>query len=279
MRPRRRAPRRSVRPRNHLVNDPAHTLSSETPPAPALRSRAADAARNAWRATPVPVRILLVVVALSTALGVHSYSLSRAAPPWWEGAAAAPDGAELAERLERFIVSEMHKGRPNGEPWTISLDEAHANAWLEHRMPRWLAHRDARLVENLPDVRVRLGRDAVRIGAERDERVLSLTITIDADEHGSRAHVRSFHVGRLPLPGAFARAAALEALPRALRGHPDAARVVAAFDNDDAIRDPISFRLDDGRRVRLVGVALIDRAVECTFVTERPNGDRAPLAR
>lgn len=244
----------------------------------AAARRAAARALAALHNSRWTIRVITGVILAVTLLALPYATLTRATPRWWSEAPAAapasgaraPGAHDIAQRLENTLTTELHRGRPAHTEWTLTLTEADANAWIQSRLARWLAHRDAALARDLPEIRVRFEHGRIRLGARQYDRVIGCALHLNVDDRGSiRAHLRDATVGRAPLPGALARALARDAIPERLRDDPDAARVLDAVLSGAASEPNASIRLDDGRHVRIVGLRIEPGALVLTCVTER----------
>lgn len=220
-----------------------------------------------------PIRAITGLILFVTVLALPYASLARSTPRWWSEAAAdsgVSGGEEAAQRLENAITTELHRGRRGGEAWEFTLHELQANAWIAHRLPRWLAHRDPGVVKELPEVRVRFEPGRVLLGALRDGRVVGCALQIGLDDRGAmRARMRDARVGRAPLLGSLARSVARDAMPQRLRDDPDAVRILEAVLTGTPTEERVSLRLEDGRRVRIVGVRVESGTLTIGCVTER----------
>lgn len=223
-----------------------------------------------------PIRVITGLILFVTVLALPYASMARSAPRWWSEvslvseAARGPAGAEAAQRLENAITTELHRGRRGGESWEFTLHESQANAWIAHRLPRWLAHRDPAVVKELPEVRVRFEPGRVLLGAQQGDRVVGCALQVGLDDRGAlRAKMRDARVGRAPLPGSLARSVARDAMPQRLREDPDAVRILEAVLTGTPTEERVTLRLEDGRRVRIVGVRVESGTLTIGCVTER----------
>jgi hypothetical protein len=91
-------------------------------------------------------RALPVLFAALLLLAGAAWMLARQPPTWWSPPAADDAGAmALAESLERRLMEEISRVRPDESPWAVRLSEAQLNAWLALRLPRWIAHAGERV--------------------------------------------------------------------------------------------------------------------------------------
>lgn len=70
--------------------------------------------------------------------------VSRAAPDCADGRDGTPEGTahRIARELESQLASDLHRIRPDGEEWELDVNLAAAQAWLDCRLPEWVAHTD-----------------------------------------------------------------------------------------------------------------------------------------
>ncbi|MDA0803294.1 MAG: hypothetical protein O2819_06010 [Planctomycetota bacterium] len=109
--------------------------------------------------------------------------------------------------LESNIVSEIHRIRPTDGPWQLSIPLGEAQAWLDCRLPEWLAHGDADLELDLPNG-LRLGSagsdsgsgDGLVIGAPQGGVFATLVVGFSRTPAGWEAIPRSALVGSQAVP-------------------------------------------------------------------------------
>lgn len=206
-------------------------------------------------------------------LGLAARARSREAPAWW----SPPSGdaaAAAAERTEQGLVNEAHRVRGGEGDWTIELDEGAVNAWLAVRLPEWMASQDPPL---------RLGADggviqvlfrpglmvaAWQTGADGERRVISVGLTAAVDASGRLVlTARSASLGRLGLPLGWVLRAAEAGVESKWK---DAVR------RGEFSADRPDLRLADGRRVRVLGVELLDGALRIRCRTRGMSEPEAP---
>lgn len=110
-------------------------------------------------------------------------ALARGAPSWWRG--IEPDAYARAVAVEDGFVSQLAAMREpaDGEPgasWSFSLQAADATAWVNERLPRWVANHEAgfRWPEAVREVQVEFDEGVVKLGAR---------LRAGSDEHAVRA--------------------------------------------------------------------------------------------
>lgn len=228
----------------------------------------ADAA-NAGRRWKRAVALLLMLLA---AVVGAAWLAAGAVPAWWTRAGAGVGTAQAAEALENAVVSQLTMVRetdpalPAGGPWrsaewAVSIKESDAAAWLTHRMPRWVENRwperAAEAVRRSP--RIEFAEGEVRIGVRDDaSRVVWASCVPRVGGDGSVwLEAASAAVGRVPVRQSWVGRAASAEVADVLAGR-------------RALLPAGAMELEDGRRVRLVGLLVRDGRLEVRAVTERP---------
>lgn len=216
---------------------------------------------------------IVVVVAI---LAVVAMNAAAREPAWWTLAAHDPETvSRLAERVENAVVSEIHRGRTEGQEWSVALSPEQANAWIADRLPKWLANAADQPV-GAPEVRVWFERGAVLVAARLgdEQRIVTATLRPSIDEDGALwARLDGVAIGRLSAPAAGAwageRLAALAPSDALGAESSDADRLLAALSGRAALMDQPVIDLEDGRRVRLAAVRVEEQRLGLTWVTER----------
>lgn len=208
-----------------------------------------------------------------TLLAAFAVVQSSRAPSWWAAAhSGAPDSPALAERVERGIATELHRGRPEGEAWSVALSAEQVNAWLTHRFPLWLANQRSRgaAPEATPDVRAAFAPGVARFAARApgSSRIVSLALRpretgAGKNERGVRLEP-AFALGRLGLPSGWV----LPSIRDAARDESARAALDAVLEGD--ANGGLGLDLEDGRRVRLLSASAEAGRLVLTFATERP---------
>lgn len=244
-----------------------------------------------WRRALVPAVLGLAVGAALLAL-VASAAV-RTAPGWWRTIPRTdPELLRRAKDVENRITNRVYASRPMGmtgeEPWAIELDAQSANAWLNARLPMWLANqRDQfRWPDELTNLQVAFttGRvvigAGVRVGAAPDnpgrEQVLTATLDPYVDEAGKLwLPATGVSLGRLDIPGPLVistvRGRAKATIPVHLRDLPETAALFRAFAGESPIVNSAVFRLGDGRRIRVLAIDCQDDRLTITCRTERDD--------
>ncbi|MDX9911730.1 MAG: hypothetical protein RBS39_07865 [Phycisphaerales bacterium] len=244
------------------------------------------------RARPWLLRASVALAALLCGGLLFAHSLSAQAPRWWRNVSPAdPRTQDAAEQLEYAISDQLHASRAgsasaerpehwSSELWSASISASDANAWLNVRLPKWLANEDETLrwPSELAEVQIDFGQGDVRLGARLvaggQDRIVWATFTPEIREDGALwLRARHVHLGRLsvPAPWVLGEAEDLvnEYVPPEFRDHPESRRLFDALAGRVPIVDSPTLRLADGRRVRLVAMQALDGRLSVACRTER----------
>lgn len=240
------------------------------PPAPVSNRRAL------FRAVVISV---LALIGVGTVAVIGAATLAAKAPTWWRSVDPADAATiELAEQVERGVVNTVHRGRPAGEVWTVSVTASQANAWLNVKLPRWMANRDSPWPVRLRELQVNFtdtGKAAfgARIRGADGDRVIAATIEPVIMTDGSLWILTATpHAGRLDLPRGWTVAQLREWLPAEVYERVPAERILTALAGDGPLFDEAVLKLEDGRRVRLLGITPEAGRLLLTCVTEVGDG-------
>ncbi|MGD9693042.1 MAG: hypothetical protein AB7G17_09665 [Phycisphaerales bacterium] len=226
-----------------------------------IAERAGRRARALWRRRPNslnftsnPTRLALrAALALAFALTLTLLLLallSSLAPSWWSDAlrlTAVP--SDVGERVERAIVSETHRARPQGETWAMAITQEQANAWLRDRLPKWASNRGIRAAPGAA-VRVRFVENAIIVGAQEREgaRVFTASLRPELRSDGSLwARLLSVSAGRMPAPTSLALDG-LHSMIGNTQTNGNHSPVTVLTGKSPAV-EKAEVRLEDGRRV------------------------------
>lgn len=219
----------------------------------------ADLLAGAFGRKPLAAISISVVTVLSIGLVASLYAahLSRSTPAWWDVTAPDDSRAVLARSTENNVIASMHQ--PQGQSWTLTLDQPAVNAWIAERLPRWVNHGEGEDAwpQEITDLRMIFGDGDILIAAQITgdrPRIVGATLSPRLTESGELWLPASWiHVGSLELPGAavLARAADTEIVPASLREMPVFSQLVGALAGDQPVLDTAEIRLGDGRRVRI----------------------------
>lgn len=241
----------------------------------------------------------LVVVALVGVPALVAAVLVQRPPSWWRAVHRDdPRTLDRARGIEDRAFSELTAVRPadevyasehpeswGSEVWTFRVDAPEANAWLNARLPQWLANQDGsfRWPGEIGEVQVDFEDAEVRVGmlvhaVDRDH-IVSATLTPRVGEDGSLwLPARWVQMGRLALPASWvlekADARRAEFLPASMARMPETDGMFRAFAGELPIARNAVVRLDDGRRVRLLSITPRDGTLYLTCRTELPVASR-----
>lgn len=239
----------------------------------------------------------LALVAAVTISALLAWALVQEVPVWWRIVRKDdPKTAETALLIENSVWNQIYLSRemapaadaaaadlgPAAE-WTVSLKAADANAWLNERLPKWLAnqHEEAPWPKELEEVQVDFGDGLVRIGAKVRQpgqtRVLSATLQPDLRPDGTLWLPASWvSIGRLAVPADWvlqqAEQRKADFIPAELRDLPETVAMFRGFAGKSPIVQNAVVKLEDGRRVRLLKLRPVNGRLEITCRTERPGG-------
>lgn len=207
--------------------------------------------RPPGRRVPGP-RVLASLAVAMAAVGALWW-IGSTPPSWWSPPAQADaDADRRARELETNLTAALHRIRPDGERWAVSLRDADVNAWLAIRLPAWRDFdasipwpKDAALAQ------VRFEQGAVVVAILQDGQVWSATV-IPAPA-GDRVRCAPTHgaVGALPIP--FGAALALGLLEGGSEGA--------------SAGSPRAFRLADGRTVEITDLEVREGEMRIEFAT------------
>jgi hypothetical protein len=243
-------------------------------------------------------RRYLVTGSLAGVVGVcvlvlGSMAMMRAAPQWWRTVLREDPGTiALAERVEKSIINTAHTQWPaegsqaagyRSKPWTVEVNAAEVNAWLNVRLPIWLANQKARFKwpRNMSDVQVDFSPGRVTIGARvrsgEGSHVLTATLAPELDEMGRLfTRARWVNVGRLSIPADWvlgtAQGSARSYIPPDLMRLPETAHLFEAFEGAGPLLNRAVIKLGDNRRVRILRVQAREGRLLVTCRTEGPAG-------
>jgi hypothetical protein len=191
---------------------------------------------------------------------------------------------DRAQRLENRVITQLYKYRGSvdpatgatGEPWTLTITQDEATAWLACKLPEWVRNLDdsAAWPREISNLQASFGSSRLWIAAAVDNgsrSVVSLGAAPRLDADGLRLASSRAGVGSLTLPVSW-----LSGPARALLDGPGARAVDRAGDRplwpmltgaQPALRDA-SIRLEDGRRVRITELKLEPGEITLTCRTQ-----------
>jgi len=226
-------------------------------------------------ATAACVTLLLVIGYIS--IGVLR-PMSQP-PEWWDSSAVSErDAVEPAQQLENELMRAASFVRPAGstppspglsyrsEDWIVEISQAHANAWIVARLPKWLANRgeSEEFINRMVRTRIRFEASVMKVGVPMMysgvESVLWAAFTLqDNSAEGVQFRVVDAYVGRKRTPD--------EVLEAALDD--SARRTLAELKSGRDFSDALSMRLEDGRIVRVTRIQIGDSVLRLVCHTEK----------
>lgn len=278
-----------------------HVQSLRPAPAPVAQART----RRPGSGTPAApsgggvrrwlLRAAGLIVVLIVLGGVAAWQLIGQRPLWWRSVNAAdPATIDRAKSVENMVINEVYQRRAadpvyqpteegswRSERWVIRIPVTEANAWLNARLPKWMAnqHDPVRLPSELEGLRVEFQEGVILVGAQvragGQTRIFTATLEPELAPDGSLwLPARWVHVGRLPVPvpvllrsvGAVIR----RMIPPSVLALPETEAMARAFAGEQPVVERPVLRLEDGRRVRVLAVRPRDGVLEITCQTERP---------
>jgi hypothetical protein len=218
---------------------------------------------------------------------IYAHGLTRQAPKWWNTSLAVDPAA--GEAIEMGLMGHLSAVRPpdpalkpgepwRSAPWSISLSEDDANAWLNARLPKWMLNRGTPVewpVE-LRSLQVKFEEGTVRLGVQiidsNDSVIAGVSLTPEMRDNSSLWLKSSgLDIGSLPAPSwmiGAARSTYGSSIPAAIRELPETKAFFGALAGNNAIFPNTTIRLDGGRRVRVLSIKPRNGRVDMTFRTE-----------
>jgi len=219
---------------------------------------------------------VLMLAALLTVL-----TLAWSAPGWWPRVDASdPRVAAAGADLENAVASEMSRVRPGsaGAPgpwrsddWSVRIGQDEATAWLNTRLRKWLANRDVSLPDQIETIAVVFAGGEVRLGIGfTGGRVISARSRPELTADGALwLRGTRLYAGRMPLPRSWVSGDGNNGwLAGEIGAAPEIAGAVRSMTGRAAVSSDPVVALGDGRRVRVVGIAIVEGAMSVTCRTE-----------
>lgn len=218
---------------------------------------------------------------------VYAHNLTRRAPRWWNTNLAIDPAA--GEAIEMGLMGHLSAVRPadpemkageawRSTPWSVSLTEEDANAWLNSRLPKWMMNRGKPVAWpiGLRSLQVKFEEGSIRLGVQvidgNESVIAGVALKPEVHDDGSLwLNSSGLDIGSLPAPAwaiGAARSAYGDAIPPAIRELPETAAFFGALEGTNAIFPNAMIRLDGGRRVRVLSVSPKKGRVDLTFRTE-----------
>lgn len=226
---------------------------------------------------------------LATGL-IWYYWQSTRTPTWWASAGVLPDDSiRRAEAVERGITAALYAPHTQAAPRTVELKAVDANSWLSDRMPKWLANQGDAWPEGLSAPRIAFDHGRISLGVRVLEaqdtlagrRIISLAFTPALESAGSLRLVGAdARIGRARLGGFAADLAAMAGAKLDPRDTPIQSLLEEAGGavlgeillGHRPAMDPALIDLDDGRRIRILDVQVLEDSIRVTYVTEWDAG-------
>ncbi|MDX2115659.1 MAG: hypothetical protein SFZ24_08580 [Planctomycetota bacterium] len=225
------------------------------------------------RRSRVPAAACLAAIALLTLLGGAGLWLASRPPAWWSALPSErPDAPDRAAALENGALTALHTFRAPDETWTVELKQDDANAWIAHRLARWLENRALAGPETrtaLSAARLSFESDRVRAALPAAGRVITLSVRLAVSDDGALyARDVRLAVGSLPVP-----AWALKRLSGLDEARADPALIEILAGRTPLVR-PAELVLEDGRTIRLLEIRAHHGTLRLTCATRLPSSTR-----
>ncbi|MBS0195510.1 MAG: hypothetical protein JSR77_02010 [Planctomycetes bacterium] len=203
---------------------------------------------------------LLLLILAGVAL-VWAWRLSATPPAWYAPAhAEVPRVAEAAKDIENAVTTQLSLVRDQA-PWSVTVSEEDANAWLAARLPQWCRSREITLPGQMSEPSVAFVDGSAMLAATMhaggSSRVVSLDITPRIGENGALyAAATAARIGRVRAP-----------LDTAL-SMMGSEKIAAMLRGEAPVTEKPVVTLADGRRVRLLSIVPTSGGLEITCRTE-----------
>jgi hypothetical protein len=220
------------------------------------------------------VRALVIAILLTCALiGGANWLISRN-PSWWRDVKPLdPETSYTAEQVENGVVTQLSLARPadgeskgyKSQPWSVSLTDSDANAWLATRLKQWTENRGVAWPAGISDPQVSFSEGVVHLGVRTHGQVVSVALAPTFRPDGSLwLAVEGTALGGLPLPTDHV----LTNIESGART-PKTQHALDIIQGKEALlKDPV-IKLEDGRVVRLLKLIPKDGRLEVTCRTEK----------
>ncbi|MCK4872475.1 MAG: hypothetical protein KAS72_07095 [Phycisphaerales bacterium] len=224
----------------------------------------------------VVVSIVACIILVLTIASLCAWVLARATPRWWR--TIDPNSQEtkqIAENIERGFTSLLSQSRPRDTVWAFRVTASQANAWLNTRLPLWLANLDepVQWPASLRQVQVNFDEGVIRIGAlvrdDQGERIIAASVEPRLEAGRFACPAVSVGAGQLDLPAGLL-------LPKIRRSMPDDVATAPFVEQlfallaDERTTDAV-IKLEDDRRIHMLDIKLQDGALIVTCRTEWPG--------
>jgi uncharacterized protein YpmS len=217
----------------------------------------------------------LVLVALLSVILFSVVSLINKAPEWWRAVdVSSLQTKDLAEQVEKAVVSTVHRHRPLDEPWTVAVTVQQANAWLNVKLPQWISNRSAQWPAQIEELQMHFtGEDTLALGARiqghDSSRVVVATVRPSVEQDGSLwLRMDAAQAGRLDLPRNWTVEQLRDWIPQEVSERIPTDQLLDALAAMAPMFEEPVLKLDDGRRVRLLAIRPENGRLLLTCVTE-----------
>lgn len=211
--------------------------------------------------------------------GAGVYALTMRSPSWFRSDIAdMAESRRIAQRLENRLISEAYRfrGAPTtgadgvrrtGEGWVVRVTEEEARAWLTTKLGEWLANRDPpiRMTREISELQAHFGSGRAWLAGRFEERVYTVSSGIGVRESGVWLTGVRAGLGSLSLPIAWGGAGLI-----GIDGLEGGGWIWKAATGREPLLAGGTIRLEDGRRVRVVGVQVLPGVLEVECRTEVP---------
>lgn len=232
-----------------------------------------------------------------------AFALIRSSPRWWRTIISEdPATIAMAVNVENRVVNSINDHKPKApaapgqpwrsDPWTIPIHAVEANAWLNVRLPKWVANQQDpeapggsegtfghafRWPRNLSDLQVDFTSQQITIGARvrSGDRHQVLTATLGPRLEAAGALWVPAHwvnLGRLSIPASWvlerAKSGTADYIPTDLRNLEQTQKLFRAFEGLEPIYESAAIQIG-GQRLRILQIIPKDGVLEVTCQTER----------
>jgi len=227
-------------------------------------------------------RAMLVVWLIAAMFGcvVLVYALTLRTPSWFTiGTRDPAEARRLAQRLENRIITEAYRfrGEPSvgpdgvrrtGEDWRLRVTEEEATAWLAVKLSEWLVNRDppSRVPAGVSELQAHFGNGRAWGAGRMEESVYAISGLVRVDKEGVWLTSPRAGVGSFWLPISWGGLGLLGS--GGLEGRNDVAWKMVS--GKVPLVSGGTVRLEDGRRVRVLGVKIEPGVVVVECRTEVP---------
>lgn len=219
---------------------------------------------------------MIGIIFLIAAIG---YGLTLRAPSWFQSKdRSQPEMRLVAQKLENRLITEAYRfrggptpgpagSRRTGDDWRIRVTEDEATAWLSVKLAEWLANRDPplRMPRELSELQAHFGSGRAAIAGLFDERVYTASAAIRTNESGLWVSGARAGVGSLTLPVSWGGTGLVGVDDSRTGG-----LIWRVFSGQEPLLPGGTFRLEDGRRIRVIAVRVLTGAIEVECRTEVP---------